>query len=381
MANTMSAGQSRLRKLADRFGDVIGTAASRLPDGTAVAWAVHVGDEDLDDDATDDASSNASDDDVTARDSREAAVVTVLGASATDSRVVLLRVVASPLVAMQIVRSLCHRGGEHGALALGALAWLAPEDVSLAPVLARPPAYLLVAPREVGVEDPSAELVVAAGVMWPEALRPLGELRALVVARGGVAPAAPVRMSGGELQAMATSMVGVLRRSIDESAVSAAGHGLAHMIAHGAAPALLRPLVEVLRDATVPPRAREAAAHLLDEAGAIEPVLELFLAPATRPIVESVVRLRVLEGVAAVAVGQPLVEATAVGLPAGFRLESDARIVEIEDALERHPHAWVSWLLEQLPPFEDASPSPTSRVVQALLAPIRDALRRQLQRD
>ncbi len=378
----MSAGEVRLRKLADRFGDVIGTSASRLPDGTAVAWAVHVTDDDDNDEDDDDAAAAAA---ARASDRSDAGVVTVLGASASESAVVLLRLAASPLIAMQIVRSLCHRGGElgpeHAALAVGTLAWLAPEDVSLAPALARPPAYLIVTPRDVGIEDSSAELVVAAGITWAEALRPSSELRALVTARRGVAPPTPARTTGAELQTTATSMIGVLRRSTDERAVSAAGHGLAHIIAHGAGPALLPPLTDVLRDATATARARETAAHLLDETGTIEPVLELFLAPATRPLVESVVRLRVLEAVAAVAVEQPLVEATAVGLPAGFRLDSDLRIVEVEEAVEQHPQAWVGWLLAQLPPFEAAPRSPVARVVQAFLAPIRDAIRRQLQRD
>ncbi|MEJ7598865.1 MAG: hypothetical protein WKG01_13235 [Kofleriaceae bacterium] len=360
MAAETTAAEVRLREIASAFGEIVGTSTSRLPDGREVAWAVHVAD----------AAAVELTDGV---DEVAPEVVTVLG-TGTAGTVVLLRLVASPLAAMQIVRSLCHREAR---LAAGMLPWLTPEDVDLVPVLARPSAYLLVAPGALAMEEAPDELVVAVGLSWAETLRPLDELHAAVIARDGLSTPVIARFNAAEMRTTAMSMVGVLRRLTDERAVSAAGHGLSHMIARGAGPALLRPLVEVLRDATASVQARETAAHLLDEAGAIEPVLELVLTPATRAIAMAAFRLRVVESVAAMVIDAPLADATEVGLPEGFRLDSEERIADLEQAVELDPDAWVGWLLDRVPP-RDTTADPRTQLVETFVTPIRAALRRQL---
>ena len=350
MAADTTAQQLRLREIASAFGEIAGTSTSRLPDGREVAWAVHVADAAA----------------VELIDGPDG-MVTVLG-TGTAGTVVLMRLVATPLVAMQIVRSLCHR---EAGLVAGTLAWLTPEDVDLVPVLARPSAYLLVAPLALAMAEAPDELVVAVGLSWAETLRPLDELHAVAIARDGLSTRVIARFDATEMRTTAMSMIGVLRRLTDDRAVSAAGHGLSHLIARGAGPALLRPLVEVLRDAAASVQARETAAHLLDEAGAIEPVLELVLTPATRAIGMSAFRLRVVESVAAVAIDAPLADATEVGLPDGFRLDSEARLADLEQAVDVDPDAWVGWLLDRVPP-------PATQLVETFVTPIRAALRRQL---
>jgi hypothetical protein len=309
-------------EIAASIGEIEGTASSRLADGTEVAWTAHVIERDT-------APSDGA--------------VTVVGAG--DEPLLLLRIVASPLAAMQIVRSLCQRNAD---ARVGTILWLAADDASLSPFFSRPSAYLLVPPEDVGIEHSSTELLVAAGLAWSEVNRPIKELRAIVVARDGVAPSTAGAWSGPDLKAAATSMLEVLKRSTDASAIDVAARGVSELLAKGAAAALIRPLAEVLRDSGATTLARESSAHLLAEAGAIEPVLELVLADKTRSIVMSAFLLCVLETVSSLQ--GPLDDAERLGLPRGFQLDSEARLVDVEAAAVRDPAAWTAWLLERLPP-------------------------------
>lgn len=300
-----------LREAADELGEVLGTSASRLEDGREVAWAVHI-DEGRGDD-----------------------VATVLGES--DGKRLLLRIQVGPLAAMAIVRSLVYRAA---ALEPGQLVWLEPGDVNLAPFLGRPSAYLL-------VELEGEDTLVAAGVLWSEVALAPDTLRALVVAREGIAPSMMGNLSGVALRDAATSMLATLRRTQDEHAVHVAATGLSYLIERGAAKALVDPLVVVLRDEHAHRAARESAALLLDEADTIRPVLALVREDAMRPVVLPVVKLRIVDKVADLAVTQPLADATRLGLAEGFTLD-EARLPELERAIERDPVTWAEWLVERL---------------------------------
>ncbi len=326
--------RDHLIEIAQTIGEVAGRATSRLKDGTEVAWAANVI-ERGDDRGIDHADDSAAPGD----DVGDNQVVTVVGAS--EDLLLLLRVVAGPFTAMQIVRSLCHRGPS---APVGTIMWLEPEDMSLAPLFSRPSAYLLVSPCDVGIEHGSPELLVAAGLSWREVVLPLDELRAIVIARNGVAPPPVATLTGPELRTAAMSMLAILKQSTDDRAISIVAYGLSQLIERGAAAALIQPLADVLRDGKATLQARESAAHLLDEAGAIESVIELVLADETRHVALPVVTLRALELLADIAITEPLAGAITLGLPDGFMLDSDERIADVEAAIQREPVAWAAWL-------------------------------------
>ena len=256
----------------------------------------------------------------------------MLGAS--PHALLYLKVQASPLAAMQIVRGLCHRADP---AAPGALAWLHPDDTPLAPYFFRPTAYVLVEPDEVGLDAPDGVLV-AAGLTWAEVLLPTEQQLDVVSERDGLTRTI-AQFTGAELRAAAEGMVAVLARSSAELAISSAALGLSALIGRGAGAALVAPIAAVLRDPSATDASRETAAHLLAEANAFDPILEL----VPSPLVMGAFRLAVVEAVAALAVDQPLHGSANLGLPRGFRLDHEARLADLEAAIDRHPDRWRTW--------------------------------------
>jgi hypothetical protein len=334
----MNDAKERLRDIARAFGVVVGSSTSRIEDGTEVAWAVHAGSDDPD----------------TWTDEE-----TVLAMGAKDQKALLLRC-GRPLAAMAIARSLAHRA--EGGILPGSVRWVHAADVSSCGILERPSAFLILEASELGIASP--DVVVVAGLSWPEALLGVEEARAVAIARRGQTPIA--RMDGRTAQEAAAAMLDVLTRSTDNDALEAAAAGLDAMIALGVGKLLAVGFMRVYRDPTAAGAARDIAAHLMADTEAVEPLMLTLLDGTASESALVALRLWILEKAVDFETRGHLSADPSLGLPDDWHLTEET-IPELEAAITTHPASWIRWALPRLPtPIDPAFSQCRAEIVSQL---------------